>query len=82
MKGEFVVVRDYAKRPRVCRVCDASEKAVFVASPEEYDKRVKGFDSLDPVGFPRSDVFRYDAEVQSRLERGEIRWSELQPYDD
>lgn len=80
--GEFVVVRDYQSRPVVCRVSGVSPTAVYVSSDAEYAKIINGMEALEPVGFPRVDVFRYDATVQALLERGPVEWSVLECWHD
>ena len=82
MKGQIVVVRDYSKQPVLCRVSEESENTVYVSSDAEYNKKNNGLDALEPVGFPREDVFRYDATAQELLSRGNVEWSQMEPFCD
>ena len=79
MEGDLVVVR--AKTGAlVRRVVEAQGDLVFISSPDEYDKRVKGLSALDPVGFLRGDVFAYDELAQAMLARGDFVWTDARPY--
>ena len=81
MKGEFVVVRDYASSGIVCRVFETSDSRVFIMSDEEYSKRVSGLQSADPIGLRWTDVFAYDEAARIALSTGrDIEWSKLSRY--
>ena len=75
--GELVIVRDYAGKPVVCRVCEIADSKVYVASEEEYTNIIKGIESFGPVGFPPEDVFQYDPAVTGGVW---VEWSKLQRY--
>lgn len=75
--GELVIVRDYAGKPVVCRLCEVTDSKIYVASESEYSNIIKGIESFGPVGFPPEDVFRYDPAFAGA---GGVEWSKLQPY--
>jgi hypothetical protein len=80
MKGELVVVKDVNGSPLVRRVWDCSENGVYIHSEEEWQKRINGEKSLEPVGFPIEDVFQYDAKAKAELASQKPSWEKLTPF--
>ncbi len=79
MKGEFVVLRAY-DGPLVRRVVAAEQDVVYVATDEQYGLLAQGLPALEPVGFPREDVFQYDPKLEKEIARGKVDWQRLTPY--
>ena len=79
MKGDLVVVQS-AEGPLLRQVVEADENVVFIASPDQYQRRVEGLSALDPVGFPRSYVYVYDPEAKGILDGGDFDWTAARPY--
>lgn len=79
MKGDLVVLRS-ADGPLLGRVLDATEGLVYIASPEQYQRRAEGLAALDPVVFPREHVFIYDPNAEVMLARGDFAWTDAVPY--
>lgn len=61
MKGEFVIVQEFGGRPLIRRVWDATSEAVFVCSEERFNALSSGENTQYPIGFPRENVYEYDA---------------------
>lgn len=69
MRGELVVVRAYGDEPLVRRVWDVNQWAVFICTEENYQNLLSNREALNPVGFPKEDVFQYDDAARDWLER-------------
>ncbi|MDE3113826.1 MAG: hypothetical protein KGK34_12870 [Chloroflexota bacterium] len=80
MRGDTVIVRADEGVPLVRRVWGADEQAVYVTDDATLAKLSAGADGPFPIGFPREDVFRYDAEVAERIGRRGWEWSSLSRY--
>ena len=85
MDGERVLVRADRLRPAVLLVVGLGERVVYLARPDGFgEARAKA----GGVGFPREDVFRFDANLFARLESEWKRegrtspalWAEGLPY--
>ena len=79
MEGDFVVVRSL-DGPLVRVVASDSNRIVFISSPDQFELRKRGLPALDPVGFPREFVFKWDAATGKRIEDGNFRWDSAIPY--
>lgn len=79
MKGDFVIVRTMSG-PRVCRVTELDDGAIYVSSPDQYALIIKGLPALDPVGFPLDAVFEYNQEMEKEVALGKINWKRLRSY--
>jgi len=75
MRGDTVVVKDCAGKPLVRRVWNEDQGTVYIRTEEEYQKALAGGSALEPVGFPRGDVYEYDPGHLERAGRGD--WSAL-----
>jgi hypothetical protein len=80
MKGQLVVVKDVNGVPLVRRLWDCSASGAYILSEEEWEKKMSGQQSLDPVGFPMNDVFRYDENAKAALLSPEFSWDVLTPF--
>jgi hypothetical protein len=74
MRGQLVVCKDISGRALVRRLWDISSSGVFIHSEEEFSKRMSGQKSLEPVGFPASEVFQYDDDARIEVERTVTNW--------
>lgn len=81
MRGDLAVVKDVSGCALVRRVWDRTASAVFIHSEDEWQKRIRGERSLDPVGFPVEDVFALDDKARSAIENPcSVNWLGLTPY--
>jgi hypothetical protein len=80
MRGQIVVVKDVNESLLIRRVWDCSGKCVYIHSEEEWDKRIRGEKSLEPVGFPVEDVFQYDDKAKTELESPNPSLEGLTPF--
>lgn len=87
MKGEHVLVRARGGRPLKRRVWRVSEEKIFVLSPETYKQAEAGIETR-AIGFPREDVFRFDAKLLAALHsalgdpaRLQELWESAIPYE-
>jgi hypothetical protein len=69
MRGQLVVIKEFNGNLLVGRLWEISTYTAFIHSEEEWNKRMSGEKSLDPVGFPIEDVFIYDDYAKGELER-------------
>ncbi len=77
MRGDTVIVRAYGGKALLRRVWDVGERVVYVTNDEEFDKLAAGKPAIEPIGFPKEDVFRV-SEGQSRGRNPE--WSSLENW--
>lgn len=84
MKGDTVIVRAFGNEPLVRRVWDGDNRAVRIVTDENYQDLEAGRKALNPVGFPRDDVFHYNArlleQVQAEYETNPQVWKNLRVY--
>lgn len=84
MKGEKVIVRAFGNRPLLRRVWTTTEKAVFITNEEQFQLLVAGLPAIEPLGFPRKDVFKYNSKLAISMERlfieGKWVWDKLIPW--
>ena len=77
MRGDTVIVRAYGGKALLRRVWDVGERVVYVTNDEEFDKLAAGRPAIEPIGFPKEDVFRV-SETQSRGRN--LDWSQLERW--
>lgn len=58
MRGDTVIVRAFGGKALLRRVWDVGERVVYVTNDEEFDKLAAGRPAIEPIGFPKEDVFR------------------------
>ncbi|MGO9529804.1 MAG: hypothetical protein ACLP3B_01360 [Syntrophobacteraceae bacterium] len=84
MRGDLVIARAYKGIPLIRRVWDADERGVYLTDDIHYEMLLAGKDCAPQLGFPREDVFLYDANLASALQDDEAgknwRWEGLIPY--
>jgi hypothetical protein len=66
MQGEKVIVRAFKGEPLVRLIWEVFPDAISICDQEGYQKLLAG-EPWMPIGFPRKDVFRYDAAVVEKL---------------
>ncbi len=83
-KGNLLFWKAFGGAPLVRKFWSESAKGVFILNDEEYEKRVRGHASLEPVGFPIEDVFSYCVENKHLLHNTKspelIPWGKMIPY--
>jgi len=57
MRGDIVMVRAYGGKALLRRVWDVGERVVYVTNDKEFDKLAAGEPAVEPIGFPKEDVF-------------------------
>lgn len=77
MRGELVIVRTFGGKPVERRVWAVGEAVVYVTNDEEFNKLVAGKPALEPIGFPKEDVFCRPANKSAHKR---FRWSHLIPW--
>jgi hypothetical protein len=86
MRGEKVIIRAFRDVPLIGIVWRTEDQAVLICSEANFQRLINDEEGLWPVGFPRSDVFRYDA-VQADmlikgLENDPAWWEKLSPWSE
>ncbi len=82
MRGDFVIVRSYGELPLIRRIWDEDEKGVYITDDIHLKLLLDGKDALQPIGFPREDVFKYDPKLAANMEdlykNGQWDWNKLE----
>lgn len=85
VQGDLVVVRDFRGRPLIRRVWAADARGVYITDDVGFERLKAGQKGHIPVGFPREDVFEYDARLAPRArdlyEEGNWDWSKLRRWE-
>lgn len=76
MRGQVVVCRNFMGDALVRLVWEDSMELVFIHSEDQYEAHSKGHPFLEPVGFPREDVFLASGDAVQASEP----WQKLIPY--
>jgi hypothetical protein len=69
MQGDLVIVRTYGGVPLVRRVWNEDDSYIYITNDEQLELLIKGQKALEPIGFPREDVFKYDPKLASEMDR-------------
>lgn len=69
MRGDFVIVRAFGDIPLIRRLWDEDNNGVYITNDEQFQLLIDGKEALEPIGFPREDVFKYDPELASTIDR-------------
>jgi len=79
LRGEVVLVRAFGGEPVKLRVWGVKNSVVFVTNEMEYEKLVAGKPALDPIAFPKRDIFCVPATMSAD---GSFDWSQLVLWSD
>lgn len=84
MRGDLVIVRAYGNVPLIRRVWDENDCTVYIINDEQLQLLMKGKEALEPVGFPREDVFKYNPELAASMDQlykdGKWDWDKLRSF--
>ncbi len=80
MKGDRVIVRAFGDEALVRRVWQVNGQAVYVTDDLNFRRLEAGADAPFAIGFPREDVFRYDAGAAARIGNSDWDWTYLSRY--
>jgi hypothetical protein len=84
MRGDLVIVRAYGGVPFVRRIWDEDDQVIFITNDEQLKLLLAGETAIQPIGFPREDVFKYDPELATSIEQfhrcGKWDWKKLVPF--
>jgi hypothetical protein len=84
MRGSHVIVRAFGGVPLIRRIWDEETSLIYITNDEQFELLTKGKEALEPIGFPREDVFTYDSELASSMnqlyEDGKWDWNKLVPF--
>ncbi len=83
MRGDLVIVRAFRGMPLVRRVWEEVEHGVYITDDTHLERLLAGEKIIQPIGFPREDVFRYDPELAKEMDSlyqtGKWDWTKLVP---
>lgn len=83
MRGDLVIVRAFRGVPLVRRVWEEVERGVYITDDTYFERLLAGEKSIQPIGFPREDVFRYDPDLAKEMDTlyqsGKWDWTKLDP---
>ncbi len=69
MRGDLVIVKAYGEKPLIRRIWNSNENVVYITNDEQFQLLIAGKDAIEPIGFPREDVFKYDQKLATSMER-------------
>lgn len=75
--GDTVIIRTFGNRPKIRKIWDYNDLAVFVCLEAQYMEYRAGNLQPKEIGFPISDVYIYEEGVS---EGDNIDWARLKPY--
>jgi hypothetical protein len=78
MRGDVVLVRTFSGKAVKRRVWDVGDTVVYVTNDEQFERLAAGKSAVEPVGFPKEDVFR-DTENESSDDA--VDWAHLDPWN-
>ena len=78
MRGDLVIVRAYKGVPLVRRVWEEVEHGVYITDDTNLKRLLAGEDAIQPIGFPREDVFKFDPEIAVEIDN--LDWDRLTPF--
>lgn len=83
MRGDMVIVRAFRGMPLVRRIWEEVEHGVYITDDTTLESLMAGERWIQPVGFPREDVFKYDSDLAKDMETlykaGKWDWTKLVP---
>jgi hypothetical protein len=80
MRGDTVIVRSYGGVPLLRKVWEDRGPVVDIVSEENFQLLEVGDPrAIGPIGFPKEDVYRFDAKFSGAIERNDLNWGMLIP---
>lgn len=83
MRGDLVIVRAFRGVPLVRRIWEEVEHGIYITDDTYLERLLAGEETIQPIGFPREDVFRYDPtlakEMDTLYQTGNWDWTKLVP---
>lgn len=84
MRGDLVIVRAFGGVPLVRRVWEEEGRGVYITDDTHFKRLMAGENgTIQPVGFPREDVFKFDPEIAAvmdeLIDNGKWDWTKLVP---
>jgi len=81
MRGDFVIVRALGNIPLIRRLWAEGDYCVYITNNEQFQLLNEGKGGIEPVGFPREDVFKYDPKLAPSMAKlhknGKWDWNKL-----
>ena len=85
MRGDIVIIRVFGGEPVLRRVWDVDKNKVYITDDLNMELLSSGKHGLEPIGFPREDVFKFDnkfSELIKKRSKGDYwDWSRLILYN-
>lgn len=78
MRGDVVLVRTFSGKAVKRRVWDVGDTVVYVTNDEQFERLVAGKHALEPIGFPKEDVFK---DTASESHGDHVDWAHLAPWN-
>jgi len=78
MRGDVVLVRTFSGKAVKRRVWDVGDTVVYVTNDEQFAKLVAGKRAVEPIGFPKEDVFE---DTASGSNPDNVDWARLAPWN-
>jgi len=84
MRGNIVIIRTYGDVPLVRRVWDEDDSTIYITNDEQFQLLNEGKEALEPIGFPREDVFKYTPDLAAAMDQlvksGKWDWNKLASF--
>lgn len=74
MRGDIVIVRAYGGIPLIRRVWEEGEASIQITNDENMDLLLAGKTAVEPIGFPKEDVFQFNPEVAKKINSFPAGW--------
>lgn len=83
MRGDLVIVRAFGGKPLVRRIWEDAGRGVYITTDAIFKNLLAGDNKIQPVGFPREDVFKFDsgiaAVMDDLIQNEKWDWTKLVP---
>lgn len=80
MRGDIVIVRSYGGAPLVRRIWEEDRNGVYITDDIQLESLLAGGYAIQPIGFPREDVFKFDPELAAEMDDlNKWDWNKLTP---
>lgn len=81
MRGDLVIVRTFGDIPLIRRLWKEDENTIYITNNEQYQILINGKIGLEPIGFPKKDVFKFSPELAPSIDQlyktGKLDWNKL-----